>query len=114
MSKACSWPTDDGRTASRVSPAFEKHVGTTTPGPQRTGMKLICCLFAALSTWAVASHAMAQTSYSEKPIRILVGFPSGGPPDIAPRLLADRFSESSGQPVVVENVTGAGGNIAID
>jgi tripartite-type tricarboxylate transporter receptor subunit TctC len=77
-------------------------------------MKLICCLFAALSTWAVASHAMAQTSYPEKPIRILVGFPSGGPPDIAARLLADRFSESWGQPVVVENVTGAGGNIAID
>ena len=52
--------------------------------------------------------------YPDKPIRILVGFPSGGPPDIAARLLAEKFSESLGKPVVVENVTGAGGNLAID
>jgi tripartite-type tricarboxylate transporter receptor subunit TctC len=75
---------------------------------------LMCGLVAALSACAAAGNALAQGSYPEKIVRILVGFPSGGPPDIASRLLADKFSESWGSPVVVENVTGAGGNIAID
>ncbi len=77
-------------------------------------MKLITGLFAALSAWFLASNALAQDNYPEKSIRILVGFPSGGPPDVAARLLADKFSEAWDKPVVVENVTGAGGNIAID
>jgi tripartite-type tricarboxylate transporter receptor subunit TctC len=77
-------------------------------------MKLICALLAALSAWLAASHALAQGNFPEKGIRILVGFPSGGPPDVAARLLADKFSQSWDKPVVVENVTGAGGNIAID
>jgi tripartite-type tricarboxylate transporter receptor subunit TctC len=77
-------------------------------------MKLISGLFAAFLPWLAASNALAQGSFPEKGIRILVGFPSGGPPDIAARLLADKFSQSWDKPVVVENVTGAGGNIAID
>jgi tripartite-type tricarboxylate transporter receptor subunit TctC len=43
-----------------------------------------------------------------------VGFTPGVAPDITGRLLADKFSEAWGKPVVVENVTGAGGNIATD
>jgi tripartite-type tricarboxylate transporter receptor subunit TctC len=58
--------------------------------------------------------AQAQTNYPERPIRILVGFPAGGPPDLAARLLAERFSAAFGQPAVVENVTGAGGNLAVE
>jgi tripartite-type tricarboxylate transporter receptor subunit TctC len=77
-------------------------------------MKLICGLLAALSAWLAASNALAQGNFPERGIRILVGFPSGGPPDVAARLLADKFSQSWDKPVVVENVTGAGGNIAID
>ncbi len=61
-----------------------------------------------------AGDAAAQSSYPDKTIRILVGFPAGGPPDIAARLLAERFSAAFGKPVVVENVTGAGGNLAIE
>jgi tripartite-type tricarboxylate transporter receptor subunit TctC len=53
-------------------------------------------------------------SYPDKAIRILVGFPPGGPPDIAARLLADKFTETWGKPVLVENATGAGGNVAVD
>ena len=51
-----------------------------------------------------ATLALAQGTYPDRAIRILVGFPAGGPPDIAARLLAERFSASWGKSVVVENV----------
>jgi tripartite-type tricarboxylate transporter receptor subunit TctC len=71
-------------------------------------------IVAALAALAVAGAAVGQGDYPDKPIRILVGFPPGGPPDVAARLLADKFSEAWGKSVVVENVTGGGGNIAVD
>jgi tripartite-type tricarboxylate transporter receptor subunit TctC len=67
-----------------------------------------------LSALLTAGPAAAQTSYPEQPIRILVGFPPGGPPDIAARLLGERFAEAWGRPVVVENATGSGGNVAVE
>jgi tripartite-type tricarboxylate transporter receptor subunit TctC len=60
-----------------------------------------------------AGPALAQ-AYPELGIRIVVGFPPGVAPDITARLLADKFGETWGKPVVVENVTGAGSNIATD
>jgi tripartite-type tricarboxylate transporter receptor subunit TctC len=68
----------------------------------------------ALAALLTATSAVAQADYPDKAIRILVGFPPGGPPDVAARLLADKFSEVWGKSVVVENVTGGGGNIAVD
>jgi len=68
----------------------------------------------ALASLLAAAGALAQADYPDKAIRILVGFPPGGPPDIAARLLADKFAEAWGKSVVVENVTGGGGNIAVD
>ena len=56
----------------------------------------------------------AQTSYPEKPVRIVVGFPPGTTSDTAARLLGERFAEAWGKPVVIDNVTGAAGNIAAD
>src|SRR5262245_23712212 len=63
---------------------------------------------------ALLTGAAAQSGYPDKPIKILVGFTPGVAPDITSRLIGDKFTETWGKPVVVENVTGAGGNIATD
>jgi len=69
---------------------------------------------AVLSGLLAAAPGLAQGTYPDRTIRIFVGFPAGGPPDIAARLLAERFSASWGKSVVVENATGSGGNIAVE
>src|SRR5689334_13738220 len=61
-----------------------------------------------------AGPAFSQGAYPEQPVRILVGFTAGVAPDVTARIFAERFAEAWGKPVVVENVTGAGGNIATD
>ncbi|MDQ3025536.1 MAG: tripartite tricarboxylate transporter substrate binding protein [Pseudomonadota bacterium] len=58
-------------------------------------------------------NAQAQP-YPSKPIRFVVPYPAGGPLDTVARLLAQKVSESVGQPVVVDNKPGAGGNIGAD
>src|SRR5712691_8195742 len=59
---------------------------------------------------AAASHA--QTGYPDKALRLVVGFSAGGPTDLPARVIADRLGAALGQRVVVENRTGAGGQIA--
>jgi tripartite-type tricarboxylate transporter receptor subunit TctC len=70
-------------------------------------------IFRFLSVFLVSFAAIAQ-SYPAKPIRIVVPFPVGGIADIYARLIGNRWIELWGQPVVVENRTGAGGNIAAE
>src|SRR5262245_619007 len=82
-------------------------------GARKSGMKLVCAFFAALTALLASHDGFAQSAYPDKAVRILVGFPPGGPPDIAARLLADKFAEAWGKPVLVENATGAGGNVAV-
>ena len=77
-------------------------------------MRLASNLFAALAVLLAAQAASAQSSYPNRPVKILVGFTPGTAPDLAARILADRFSEVWGSPFVVENVSGAGGNVATD
>jgi tripartite-type tricarboxylate transporter receptor subunit TctC len=58
-----------------------------------------------------ASLAQAQSAWPSKPIRWIVPFPPGGPADVVTRIVSSKLAERTGQPNVVENRAGAGGNV---
>ena len=58
-------------------------------------------------------RSFAQGTWPDKPVRIVVGFPAGGASDTLTRMLADKLQAALGQAFVVDNRTGAGGNIAM-
>ena len=60
------------------------------------------------------ADACAQTGYPDHAVRMVVGYAPGGPLDIIARILSERFAQMWGQPVVVDNLTGASGNIAAE
>ena len=62
---------------------------------------------------AVSSMAWAQT-YPTRPVRLIVPFPPGGPNDVFARLIGQWLSERWGQPFIIENKPGAGGNIGTE
>jgi tripartite-type tricarboxylate transporter receptor subunit TctC len=70
----------------------------------------------ALMTWPLlglvplASHA----AFPDKPIKIIVGFPAGGPLDTHGRLLADKLQTALGQPIIIDYKAGAGGSVGAD
>ncbi len=72
----------------------------------------LCAPIVTLAT-ALTQDACAQT-YPSKSIRMVVPFPPGGTTDIIARLVAQRMTETMGQPVIVENRAGAGGSIGAD
>lgn len=61
-----------------------------------------------------SAPAWADPSYPNKPIRIIVPFTPGGSPDVLARTIGQKISESTGAPVVIENVAGAGGTVGAD
>ncbi len=72
-----------------------------------------CTLRAALAVCAIAATATfaAAQDYPNRAVKIIVPFPAGGTADAVPRLIGDWLSKKWGQPVIVENPTGAAGNI---
>ena len=78
-------------------------------------MMTILALLAALPATLAATAAHAQAGgFPAKPVRIVVGFAPGGSTDITGRVMAQRFTDQIGQPVVVENRPGAGGNVGAE
>lgn len=69
-------------------------------------------LFAA--TLLAPAVARAQAWAPTRPVRFVVPFPAGGATDVVARVLGERMQETLGQPVVVENRTGAGGNVGVE
>ena len=80
---------------------------------RRTIHGLLAIWVGALGLAALPTAALAQ-AYPSKPIRMVVPFPAGGTTDIVARVVAQRMSESMGQPVLVDNRGGAGGAIGAD
>lgn len=78
-------------------------------------MKAKALLMPALcATFALAASGAAAQAFPTKPIRIIVPFPAGGTTDIVARVVAQRVSETIGQPVLVENRGGAGGQLGAE
>ncbi|HBD39042.1 MAG TPA: ABC transporter substrate-binding protein, partial [Cupriavidus sp.] len=71
-------------------------------------------LSATLLAIAAPSAAFAADSFPSKPIRFIVPYAAGGTTDLVARTVGQRVAEKLGQPVVIENRPGAGGNIGMD
>lgn len=76
----------------------------------KQSMLMLVALIAAVAAGAAA----AQERFPARPVRMIVPFPAGGPADFVARLVAQKLSEGWGQPVVVDNRGGAGGNIGAE
>ena len=81
-----------------------------TPSGIRARVVLGCLVFAL----AAAATPLAAQGYPTKPMRIVVPYPASGPTDVTARVLAQKFSEASSRPVVVDNRPGAGGIIGCE
>ena len=65
-------------------------------------------------TLLLAGTALAQDKYPSRPVKLVVPFVPGGQTDITARLISNHISQSIGQPVIVENRSGAGGSIGAE
>src|ERR1700680_1573068 len=61
--------------------------------------------------YLVAPHAVSALDYPPRPVHWVVAFPAGGSNDIVARLIGQALSERLGQPFIIENKAGAGGNV---
>jgi tripartite-type tricarboxylate transporter receptor subunit TctC len=66
----------------------------------------------AVAAASVVPELAGAQSYPSRSVRVIVGFTAGGPTDVIARLIAQKLSESMGQQFYIENVPGAGGNLA--
>ena len=75
----------------------------------KAGMLLLACMVLPVAV----ADAAEPVSFPSRPMRIIVPFAPGGPTDVAARVIGPKMTEAWGQPVVVDNRVGAGGNIGM-
>ena len=75
-------------------------------------VRVIAAVVSASIVLAAPGLARAQTKFPSKPVRIVVGFSPGSATDITARMIGPKLSEKWGQPVIIENRSGAGGTMA--
>src|ERR1700752_567706 len=78
------------------------------------GLARACVPLIALVAAAIAAGGVQAQDFPSRTIRLVAGFPAGGPRDIPALLVAEQLRQSLAQPVVVENKTGAAGMIALN
>lgn len=71
------------------------------------------CILAVFALLGMAQGAAAQT-YPSRPVTLIVPFAAGGPTDVLARIIVEPMRAALGQPVIIENVGGAAGNIALN
>jgi tripartite-type tricarboxylate transporter receptor subunit TctC len=95
---------------------MHRHARTRPPfhAPFRTTFRApVTAMVAALAAAAAIHSAdVGARSFPSRPVKIVIGFPPGSAPDVVARTIAETMAPDLGQPVVVENRTGAGGTIA--
>ncbi len=91
-----------------------KFSGTAAPSTRRLSLRSLYALSLAapLGLGLLSSTSASAQAYPNRPIRLVVTFPTGGAPDILARLFSEKAQ--LGQPVVIDNKPGAGGNIGSD
>jgi tripartite-type tricarboxylate transporter receptor subunit TctC len=95
-------------------PAMPRHQ-EDVPMFRSFGARAFACATTACVVLAAASvAAYAQPAWPARPIKVLVPFPAGGQLDVVVRMVGDRLLPALGQPIIVENRTGADGNIAAE
>ena len=72
------------------------------------------CTLALLLAFSFALASFAHAAFPDKPIKLMIGFPAGGPLDTHARLLVDKLQQALGVPVIVDYKAGAGGSIGAE
>ncbi|TMJ71168.1 MAG: tripartite tricarboxylate transporter substrate binding protein [Alphaproteobacteria bacterium] len=88
-------------------------------GPVKSAARSSVCALLVALTGALLWHdavtrAIAQESYPNRAVRMIVPFPAGGTADVLPRIVAEKLAEQWRQPVIIDNRAGAGGNIGAE
>jgi tripartite-type tricarboxylate transporter receptor subunit TctC len=97
------------REETEVNPRTEKKLSA-----RKGRRQLIALPLAAMLAWAAGTAPSLAAAFPDRPLRMVIPFPPGGPNDILGRVLADALGRELGQVVVIENKGGAGGTIGAD
>lgn len=95
---------------------METRTASIKPGPAGSWFRAIAkpAAILVLAFSAICNGTAIAQAYPVKPIRMIVPFPPGGPADIASRVIAKKLSDAMGQPMILENRSGAGGTIGLE